>query len=311
MTSMSKRLALAAGFTIVALGANGQTVGNVGAVNQTARGTPPGQTTRTLSLGAGVVDRERVETSADGNAQIVFLDTSTLTIGRNSAVTIDRFVYDAHAGAGAQAISAAKGVLRFVGGGVSHGGGATVRTPAATIGVRGGMGLFALGEPRCGTLIVNQYGVLTISSGGASTALTRSGVGVCVSSGGISDPFRVPVETLARLNARLGSGPKQTAGAIDLPTNFEAHQRLGHNRPPNELTPTDQTPGLDLLNVIWAGNSLVQSRAGVANQPLPPRPAQSQSDNPATNTSTPSNNSNSIAPDPGTGTGPSLGGGTL
>lgn len=269
MTPMSKRLTLAAGLTFVAFGAQAQSVGNVGAVNQTARGTPPGKAARVLSLGVGIFDRERVETSADGNAQIVFLDTSTLTIGRNSAVTIDRFVYDAHAGTGAQAISAAKGVLRFVGGGVSHGAGATVRTPTATIGVRGGTGLFAMGEPQCGTLVVNQYGVLTVSAGGGSTNLTRSGVGVCISSDGMSDPFRVPPGTLARLLARLGSGPKQTAGAIQPPTNFEAHQRLGDNRPPNDLTPTDQTPGLDTLNVIWTGNSLVQSRAGVTNQPLP------------------------------------------
>lgn len=282
MTLTARRLTLAAGLAILASGAQAQNVGNVGAVNQTARGTPPGQGTRVLSLGAGVVDRERVETSGDGNAQIVFLDTSTLTIGRNSAVTIDRFVYDGRAGAGAQAISAAKGVLRFVGGGVSHGGGATVRTPTATIGVRGGTGLFALGEPQCGTLVVNQYGVLTVAAQSGSAALTRSGVGVCVSAGGaMSEPFRVPAETIARLNARLGSGPRQTAGALEPPTNFEAHQRLGHNRPPNDLTSIDETPGLDALNVFWSGNALVQSRAGVNNQPLPPAPRP--------------------APDPGTG----------
>jgi hypothetical protein len=242
----------------------------VGAVNQTARGTPAGQTTRSLSLGADVFDRERIETSGEGNAQIVFLDTSTLTIGRNSVVTLDEFVYDRNAGRGAQAISAARGVLRFVGGGVSHGGGASIRTPTATIGVRGGTGLFALGEPNCGTLVVNQYGLLKVSAGGGSTALSRSGVGVCVSSGGtISEPFRVPAETIARLNAMLGSGPRQKAGALTPPSNVEAHRGLGDGRPPNNLAAIDQAPGLDTLNVIWTGNSLARSRAETNNQPLP------------------------------------------
>ncbi|PWB81152.1 MAG: hypothetical protein C3F11_15975 [Methylocystaceae bacterium] len=267
MTLAAKRLTLAAGLVVAASGATAQNVGNIGAVNQTARGAPPGQAARVLSLGAGVVDRERVETSGDGNAQIVFLDTSTLTIGRNSAVTIDRFVYDGDAGAGRQAISAAKGVLRFVGGGVSHGGGATIRTPTATIGVRGGTGLFALGEPQCGTLVVNQYGVLTVAARGGQAPLTRSGVGVCISSGGtVSEPFRVPAETIARLNAALGSGPRQTGGALEPPTNVEARRRLGDARPPSDL----DAPGLETLNVIWTGNSLAQSRAGVENQPLPP-----------------------------------------
>lgn len=271
MTFAAKRLMLAAGLAIATSGATAQTVGNVGAVNQTARGTPPGQAARVLALGFGVADRERVETSGDGNAQIVFLDTSTLTIGRNTSVTIDRFVYGGNAGAGAQAISAARGVLRFVGGGVSHGGGATIRTPTATIGVRGGTGIFALDEPQCGTLVVNQYGVLEIAASGGSARLLRPGVGVCISADGtLSQPFRVPADIIARLNARLGSGPRQTAGALEPPTSFEAHKRLGDARPPNDLASSDTTPGLDTLNVIWTGNSLVQSRAGVINQPLPP-----------------------------------------
>lgn len=271
MNLAAKRLMLAAGLAIATSGAAAQNVGNIGAVNQTARGTPAGKATRVLALGAGVADRERVETSGDGNAQIVFLDTSTLTIGRNSAVTIDRFVYDGTPGAGQQALSTAKGVLRFVGGGVSHGGGATIRTPAATIGVRGGTGLFSISEPQCGTLIIDQYGVLTVAAGGNSARLSRPGVGVCVSSDGtISEPFRVPAATIARLNASLGSGPRQTAGALEPPTNFLAHQRLGDARPPNDFAAVDTAPGLDTLNVIWAGNSLVQSRAGVDNQPLPP-----------------------------------------
>lgn len=266
MTLATKRLMLAAGLALVACGASAQTVGNVGAVNQTAHGAPPGQAARVLALGAGIVDRERVETSGDGSAQIVFLDASTLTIGRGSAVTIDRFVYAGDAGSGEQAISAAKGVLRFVGGGVSHGGGATVRTPVATIGVRGGTALFALDEPKCGTLVVDQYGVLTIAARGGSVTLARPGAGVCVSLGGetISEPFRVSADVIARLSARLASGPRQKAGASKPPTNVEASVALGDRRPPNDLA------SIDILNAFWAGNALVQSRAGVEHQPLPP-----------------------------------------
>jgi hypothetical protein len=105
-------------------------VGNVGAVNQSAHGTPPGAAKRSLSVGLGVQRRERIETSPYGSAQIVFNDTSTMTVGRNSAVTVDDFVYS-QGGGGQQGVSMAKGVMRFVGGGVSHEGGTKLRTPTA------------------------------------------------------------------------------------------------------------------------------------------------------------------------------------
>lgn len=151
MTKTSVLLLAPSLFLAAAAGAGAETVGNVGAANQSVRGTPPGRAARPLSVGVGVENRERIETSAVGSAQIVFRDTSTMTIGRNSAVTIDHFVYDANAGAGRQGVSMAKGVLRFVGGGVSHGSGAALKTPTATIGVRGTdhePTVIAAGDPR-------------------------------------------------------------------------------------------------------------------------------------------------------------------
>lgn len=93
MIRSAKLCLLASGLALACAGAHAESVGNVGAVNQTAHGTPPGQSTRKLSLGAGVENRERIDTSSDGSAQINFRDTSTMTVGRNSSVTVDHFVY--------------------------------------------------------------------------------------------------------------------------------------------------------------------------------------------------------------------------
>jgi hypothetical protein len=268
MSITQKRIALSACFSLLAFGAAAEKVGSVGAVNQTARGAAPGATAQVLSLGSGIVDRERVETSGDGNAQIVFLDSSTLTIGRNTAVTIDRFVYSGAAGSGQQAISAAKGVLRFVGGGVSHGGGASLTTPAATIGVRGGTALVSLEEPNCGTLIADQYGELTIVAGGRRIVLRRPGVAVCVALDGLSEPFRISAEQIARLNATLGSSGGQHGGAKRRPTNQEASNALGDERPPADLVA--RNGGLDYLGAFWGGDELARSRAQSLHQPLPP-----------------------------------------
>ncbi len=250
-------LGAACGGLLVGPPALAENVGNVGAVNQSAHGTPPGAAKRSLSLGLGVQKRERIETSPEGSAQIVFSDTSTMTIGRNSAVTIDDFVYSG--GGGKQGVSMAKGVMRFVGGGVSHESGARLRTPTASIAVRGGSAMVQTGG-QCGTLVVHQYGVVDV---GGQT-LTRPGYGVCAPAGGpVSEPFKVPPETIAAMTAALESGKKQRGGAKTQPTSEEANLFLGHAPPPDVVDP----PGLDALNPFWAGNALVQSQANANNQP--------------------------------------------
>jgi hypothetical protein len=259
--------AVATALALVATPAFAEKVGNVGAVNQSAHGTPPGAAKRSLSVGLGVQKRERIETSREGSAQIVFNDTSTMTVGRNSAVTIDDFVYSG--GRGQQGVSMAKGVMRFVGGGVSHEGGARLRTPSASIGVRGGTAMVRVGS--AGTLAVHQYGVTEV---GGQT-LTQAGYGVYVSSNGqVSEPFLVPPETIAEMIAALESGKKQRGGAKQQPTSEEANLMLG-GAPPQDVV---SSPGLDALGPAWAGNALVQSRSNVNNQPatIPASPAQRQ-----------------------------------
>ena len=69
-------------------------VGVTAAVNPSTRGTAPGGAARIKSLGENVVFNERIETDADGLAQILLIDGTTFTVGPNSALTIDKFVYD-------------------------------------------------------------------------------------------------------------------------------------------------------------------------------------------------------------------------
>src|SRR5215510_16018357 len=100
--------------------ADAQSFGKVGAVNQEATGTPPGGNTRKLSVGSGVVVKERVRTSASGSTQIQFPDQSAINLGANCDLVIDEFVYDPQAKSGTMVATATKGVLRFIGGNVSH-----------------------------------------------------------------------------------------------------------------------------------------------------------------------------------------------
>jgi hypothetical protein len=125
-----------------ALAQNASPIGTVAAVKPDAFGAAPGAAEQTLVIGAGLVENEKIRTTADGTANVIFADRSTLTVGKGSEVVLDKFVYDASTGSGGLAIDLTQGALRFVGGKLSKSGNVEVKTPTATMTVRGGIALF-------------------------------------------------------------------------------------------------------------------------------------------------------------------------
>src|SRR5947209_8340671 len=126
-------------------------VGVSSAVNPDASGAPPGQAARRLVIGQDVVFNERITTQEAGQTQLLFVDESSMTVGPNSDVTIDQFVYDPRTGTGKLAMTTTKGLLRYVGGKLSKQDEAvTMRTNSATLAVRGGA--FLLDQSPTGAL---------------------------------------------------------------------------------------------------------------------------------------------------------------
>jgi hypothetical protein len=82
---------------------------------------------------------DQVSTGAASQLQILLLDRTTFTVGANARIAVDRFVYDPAANSRATGITVARGAFRFMSGrALGHPSGpATVRTPVATIGIRG------------------------------------------------------------------------------------------------------------------------------------------------------------------------------
>ena len=134
-------IALGASLLLAPGNVRADTVGTAAAVRPASTGTPPGGSVRTLQIGTGIVSKERIQTTGTGSLQVMFNDKSTLTIGPNSNLVIDDFVYNPGAGGGKFAASLTKGALRFVGGQISHTAGATINTPVASLGIRGGAAL--------------------------------------------------------------------------------------------------------------------------------------------------------------------------
>lgn len=103
----------------------------------------------------------------------MFRDETSLTVGPDSRVTLDRFVYDPARGGSTASINAARGVFRFVSGNMpsqSY----QVRTPAGTIGVRGT--IFDLIVEADGTVVVQLIeGGLDIQARGRTVRMDRNG----------------------------------------------------------------------------------------------------------------------------------------
>jgi hypothetical protein len=238
-----------------------QKVGNIGAANQSATGTPPdASAAHALSVGGAVVHKEKIATSGEGTTQVTFLDKSTLNVGRNSSVVIDKFVYDPSAGTGEMAASMTKGVMRFVGGQVSHTNGATVKTPVATIGIRGGTVTIVF-LPGGHIMVIDQFGRIDVTNHVSSQTILRPGYAVEVDglNQPIGPPFPVPPNILAQAMAQLTSQPGQHGGVKHWPDDqVAARFGVGNGRLPNDPA---NTPGPWTINTINLGDTFVTNRS--------------------------------------------------
>ncbi len=128
---------LASLFVLQATASYGQeAIGKATSVRPQAEGIHSGST-RTLSGGSDVYSKEtvRIRTGDTGQANLQFHNDINLSVGPQSSVHLEKYVYDPNKSAGTIAVQAARGSLRFVTG--SQGGGSyQIQTPYGTLGYR-------------------------------------------------------------------------------------------------------------------------------------------------------------------------------
>jgi hypothetical protein len=96
-------------------------------------------TTIPAAKGSGIIKNDTVLTNSLGRFKITFVDNTTVNITENSRLVIDDFVYDGGKSKGKIGLKIALGTVRYASGNLGKGnpGGVNIRTPTATIGVRG------------------------------------------------------------------------------------------------------------------------------------------------------------------------------
>ncbi len=91
---------------------------------------------RTLTVDAPVFMGDVIRTGSSGEAQIRLLDDTRLVVGPNSYMTVDEFILEGDNKARKVTLNAVRGAFRFITG-ASRKDAYTIKTPTATIGVRG------------------------------------------------------------------------------------------------------------------------------------------------------------------------------
>lgn len=184
----------------------------------------------------------QVQTGGNSSLQVTLLDRTTFTVGPNAKFTVDKFVYDPAKKKSSVGATVAKGTFRMLSGKSTKGGGNTVSTPAATIGIRGTMLEGSVGEdaiavaraqgglaglagadPETATLIVlrgpgpqapdsETRGEITVTSGGKTVVVNTPGQAVFVPFPGAAPiVFQLSNSAFSRFDMSLRTAPQSFA----------------------------------------------------------------------------------------------------
>lgn len=236
------RWTLLALLALCAAPAQAQTVGVTAAVRGDVRIANPAPHRAVLK--ERVALGNDVTTGAASAAQLLLLDQTSLSIGANARLRIDRFVYDPARRASSVSGSVARGAFRFMSSRALHAnpGQSSLRTPTASIGIRGTIVEGVVGadavrivrgeavtlpptlDPETASLIVLRGpgrnaqgatpGAIDVSAGGATVALEEAGLALFVPGPDqpAIGPFHLSDRGLAALHALLRATPRPGRG---------------------------------------------------------------------------------------------------
>jgi hypothetical protein len=124
-------LSIVTGVSVAIAEEVGKTSAIIPAAAQQAQGTRSD-----LNLHDPIIRNAELVTAERGALEVTFVDGSKLTMGQNSRLTVDEYVYAGPGGAGKQSIRYTKGLFRFVSGSIPKEN-VKIETPTVTIGIRG------------------------------------------------------------------------------------------------------------------------------------------------------------------------------
>ncbi|CAM3480417.1 FecR family protein [Thalassospira profundimaris] len=247
---------------------------------------------------------DRIVTSANSGMQVLLLDETVFTIGPNSDVAIDEFVYDPATGDGRIVADMAKGVMRFVTGKIplNNPSSMDVNLPVGSIGIRGTIGLIRSMTAEQANEIVpgsfdttdantaNQLVFMAVNQGpglsrndttsrpgafaafnqnGGSQSVTGENFGVFVSDNNVTTPTRFPTSAAtfdfsANVVRTASLGGGSDSGAGASSTSSATQQPVVTSQQTGQAENQTGATSAQAINVAMAQMGTVNSAANVA-----------------------------------------------
>ncbi len=175
-----------------------------------------------ITTGDQIFLNDEIRTPQDGRIQILLMDETTFSMGADSTIVIDEFVYDPGNQAGAVSANIKKGVFRFISGRIAKKKPENMKVTAgnAVISIRG-TEVIGTVSPEESTIVLLSglidmtsisagCGGGTSSAAGCQSSLVRPGFGVAMDAGGqFSPPTRFEPEEIDAVIDSIETAPKK------------------------------------------------------------------------------------------------------
>ena len=183
--SISKKILIILVFLTIPNLSNANTdfIGVIGA----AVGEIKNQNNEILQNGSKIFFGDTIVSKKNANAQILFIDQTVLTLGEDTEMTIDEFIYDPKNNEGSFVSSVKSGTVKFITGQISKNNpeDLEVKVPAGTLGARGTEFIVLAGKNNQSTVVLlgpgpeNTLGMipgnLILSDGISTIDITKPG----------------------------------------------------------------------------------------------------------------------------------------
>ncbi len=213
------RLLLAAALLISPSAFAAVDIGVAAAVRGKVNGAAPGSAGRVVETGKPVYQNDKITTGPDAKLQILLLDETSFTVGPNSEMILDEFVYDPATNVGKVSARVQKGNFRFITGKVARKDpdSMKVKLPMGTIGIRGTMVAGKTDDKEATVVLLGpgldnnadeKGGAITVGNEKGSTDVDQDGWGVNMKAGEApGDPFQLPAGQLDGILSGVASAP--------------------------------------------------------------------------------------------------------
>lgn len=182
-----------------------------------SQGEPAG---RLVESGKPIFQNDHVATDANSKMQVLLKDETVFTLGPNSDMVLDEFVYDPESPSlNRVTATVTKGVFRFVTGKIAGNQPSSmkVKLPVGTIGIRGTIVAGIVTPTMCAAMLAGpgagnnanaKAGAFELSNGMGSSNVTVPGEGSMITgSGAPTPPGPLPASVVGDINTGLASAP--------------------------------------------------------------------------------------------------------